>query len=102
MSPSDPNKLAPQVVVTKSYLDNLVAANGSGDISMSMPDIEDLKKRMSTVETRLTNLIEAIALNHVGHPVGGHSDSCWSCKILDAEKGLKVANRLMEGTEVPA
>ena len=90
----------PQDIVTKSYMDQVIGS--SADFSQTIPDVEDLKKRMMLMETRLNTLIEAIALNHVGHPVGGHSDACWSCKILDAEKGLKVANRLMENAEVPA
>ena len=92
---------APGDVITKSYLDQLVSGGSDMSSTLTLPEVEDLKKRMTLMEARLNGLVDAIALNHVGHPVGGHSDACWSCKILDSEKGLKVANRLMEDSGVP-
>lgn len=69
---------------------------------VTIEGLEQVKKRVDVLERRLENLIEAISINHVGHPPEGRSDACWSCKVVESAMGLRVAHKLMSESPPPA
>jgi hypothetical protein len=63
-----------------------------GDVHLE--GLGDLKDILQDLTTKVDILMEAITMAHQLGPDGKCRDDCWSCKVQETMRGIKVARKL--------
>lgn len=59
-----------------------------------LKDFGQLKEILQDLQTKVEILMEAITLAHQVGPDGKCLEDCWSCKVQETMRGIKVARKL--------